>query len=1285
MAATLPYVVVYCSSESSEAPARCLEEPGGGCWVSDARHRFPVEVGLWVGDATLEALRFVAHESLAPRRVEVYVASGEGEAPRDDFSREPEALATLRRRWRGEYGDAVFTRVGAVDFHGDARRDARRPARGGRARLARLARQRRCRFVRLVVHEPLTALRPGGSWGATPLPLRRRRQHCVALAAILLRGADAEPPRGVASGGADLAKEALDDAERALVASGVAADVVAGLARGRASDRAARRSSDASVSRALFPAAPERHPPPQRTPRATPPPAADDDALLRSLETGLHRAKTSKRAAAAPSRRPWPGAALAAEARESAEEMRACAARDDFDGASAEQRRGRALKEERLRVLRRVLDDYGGDGAGRDPLSPRRPEDDDDGDLPAPPRGAVFCHAWSRDAAALPGGGARRRVARRRRPRGEPRRVGRGQETRRDATDAVFDVATSAKLRARRRAKRASKDGDEAFAPPDPVDSESDESDGGAAGSDSEPDANDMTLTDASMMTSTIDGLASVAGDSGARHFPAGGGSFDAALPVLSADGFWGFDERPLEPLEGVPLRLGGDDGDPSAAVERLLRGPETVSSRLVLWMDSENIADAGAVADALGQMHAVALSPPPPPPGGYEEWAVRRAARPRGAGDDGDGPFFAPPLAALLHARVDEDSGGGLRRVKIVGEAAKDSPRVVLVEDGATVGAARGEAALRAARCRAVDRALVAAVGDLALAFACQGNWIMRRQVFNLVRDGASRVDGAALGAAADDLALFEVDAERTRRYGAAPDDGGRGTGPPELAPFRRRRLLFAALVTLLQQGLADASADVFIAANRLLVDVFKGRAKRNVKFRSARDSQNLIEPNEIRFIDAGQDAAASPQRRDDDDDDAHLRPWEVLRLGVRSTGSPLREALVALRRLLPLVAQRLPRLRRRDLGEDAFASQAAKRASRRATKTLLKLANLHWLGAAVVAAAVLPPAPPCGAARDVAGLGDLETYADSAARPIASRRLAAARLRALALLVARSGALRDSRLAPQDVVALCVATLRRDPRMDVKRAAGALLGALYARLAPPTLLKPKHRLRAGDDDAETDARLAADPTRRRNDPSLAPWLLGPLARVDLEMERKYGSAPSVAAEAKQLKKAAQAAAAAREAAGRAAERCARDAHATAADALRRAYEAAEAARHRDARDRAYRVDAISHVVHGRKVARVAPRRRAAAAEEQRRKDEEVKDVELAMVASDALDAAPAPGDDGAHATGGATAKAPSRAPTPRETPRPDGKVHPLHADGGDAAAAPAAGDKDKKGCAVM
>lgn len=38
----LPFVVIFCSSESSEAPARNLEERGDTGWVSDARHRFPV-------------------------------------------------------------------------------------------------------------------------------------------------------------------------------------------------------------------------------------------------------------------------------------------------------------------------------------------------------------------------------------------------------------------------------------------------------------------------------------------------------------------------------------------------------------------------------------------------------------------------------------------------------------------------------------------------------------------------------------------------------------------------------------------------------------------------------------------------------------------------------------------------------------------------------------------------------------------------------------------------------------------------------------------------------------------------------------------------------------------------------------------------------------------------------------------------------------------------------------------------------------------------------------------
>ena len=46
-------------------------------------------MGLWVGDVTLEALRFVAHETLAPRRVEVFVASGErdGVGADDAFSK----------------------------------------------------------------------------------------------------------------------------------------------------------------------------------------------------------------------------------------------------------------------------------------------------------------------------------------------------------------------------------------------------------------------------------------------------------------------------------------------------------------------------------------------------------------------------------------------------------------------------------------------------------------------------------------------------------------------------------------------------------------------------------------------------------------------------------------------------------------------------------------------------------------------------------------------------------------------------------------------------------------------------------------------------------------------------------------------------------------------------------------------------------------------------------------------------------------------------------------------
>ena len=101
-AAELPFVVVFCSSESSVFPAASLEEPGSEGWLSDARHRFPVEIGCWVGDVSLEGLRVVAHERLAPRRVEVYAASGTADAPKGDaFSTGPGAATeNFAAPWR---------------------------------------------------------------------------------------------------------------------------------------------------------------------------------------------------------------------------------------------------------------------------------------------------------------------------------------------------------------------------------------------------------------------------------------------------------------------------------------------------------------------------------------------------------------------------------------------------------------------------------------------------------------------------------------------------------------------------------------------------------------------------------------------------------------------------------------------------------------------------------------------------------------------------------------------------------------------------------------------------------------------------------------------------------------------------------------------------------------------------------------------------------------------------------------------------------------------------------
>ena len=94
--------------------------------------------------------------------------------------------------------------------------------------------------------------------------------------------------------------------------------------------------------------------------------------------------------------------------------------------------------------------------------------------------------------------------------------------------------------------------------------------------------------------------------------------------------------------------------------------------------MAHEGVADVDGVADALAQMHAVRLSPPSAPPGGLSV-----------PPDDDD-------LSLFLYKST------SVRR-------------------------------------EAVSKALKAIIGPLALAFACQGNWLMRRQVLVLVRDGRS------------------------------------------------------------------------------------------------------------------------------------------------------------------------------------------------------------------------------------------------------------------------------------------------------------------------------------------------------------------------------------------------------------------------------------------------------------------------------------------------------------------------------------------------------------------
>ena len=99
------------------------------------------------------------------------------------------------------------------------------------------------------------------------------------------------------------------------------------------------------------------------------------------------------------------------------------------------------------------------------------------------------------------------------------------------------------------------------------------------------------------------------------------------------------------------------------------------------------------------------------------------------------------------------------------------------------------------------------------------------------------------------------------------------------------------------------------------------------------------------------------------------------------------------------------------------------------------------------MIAAAVLPRPPPIGA-HVMEECDQRRHAAEVLGHPSQPAKLAAARLRTLALLVARFGARDDSVLDARDLAALAEAVLRQDPRQEVCRAAASLIGALYAAL---------------------------------------------------------------------------------------------------------------------------------------------------------------------------------------------------------------------------------------------
>ena len=224
----LPFVVILGED------ARGLETPRGG-WTSDARHRWPVELGLWVGDCSLDGLRLVAPGDRAPTKVEVFAAPGNdndkaGGDPLDDafLSKTADDVVTdeKRRKWLSEYCAAVFTRR----VHHVRREQSRKGGRWGEegGGLARSA--KRTKFVGLVIHEPVRAPLPGD---------RNGDGSRVGFARVALLGKSMECRRLPV-----ISKIRWDAAEEELTKAGVATDVVKSLALLRLSHRTTSVDSD---------------------------------------------------------------------------------------------------------------------------------------------------------------------------------------------------------------------------------------------------------------------------------------------------------------------------------------------------------------------------------------------------------------------------------------------------------------------------------------------------------------------------------------------------------------------------------------------------------------------------------------------------------------------------------------------------------------------------------------------------------------------------------------------------------------------------------------------------------------------------------------------------------------------------------------------------------------------------------------------------------------------------------------------------------------------------------